>query len=285
MASQSAETPPDKAAAAPPVPQGPASGPAARRRQLDEVLFATATGAPAVVLCGHAGKEGKRARTDRASLGATLCWLVDPALNNLLARFERHGAVRRVEAFMAEGGALGATMAAGHVAGHATYVDRVVARLPPEMASLWQERFGAGAAAAHRKYGNAAVGTPSAVKCLHALTAQALGGAPNPVGCAVARYIVWLASPAVRVVGPGALSADDGATTAAAAADGDGPRVVAVDDLDAFFAWLLATGDTAFTFGDGGATQAVPGVCEAAAAVLVAAEGHAPRPRKKHRVN
>ena len=276
----------------------PVEGPAAtpdptRRRQPDEVLFATMAGAPAVVLCGHAGKEGKK--RNAASVGATLCWLVEPHLNNLLARFERHGAVKAIEAFMGVDGKagvaapeLGQQMLAAHLAGHAAYVDEVVPRLDDAQRTLWTQRFGAEAEPSKQKHGNGAVSEPKSVKCLHALTAAALGGAPNAVGCAVAKYIAYLASPAVSL-----RCTAGGTATAAAQADGvdatkDDAAAVAptdIDNIESFFTWLKTTGPAAFSFGEGGAKADVPRVCESAAAILVAVEGHAPRARKKHRIN
>lgn len=114
--------------------------------------------------------------------------------------------------------------------------------------------------ATKRKFGNAGVSHSADMKCLHALAAQALAGAPNPIGCAVLLYIIHLH----ECVNKGLSSKE-------------------ADDFSRFFVFLQTlTNEVLTTNAD---KLRGMGICEAAASMIIALEGHQPRARKKHRKN
>jgi hypothetical protein len=248
----------------------------AQRRTTDDVMFKNAAGEPAVVSCVHAGKVGKQ--RSAVAIGGTIFWLTDVGINNLLGRFERNGAVKMIEARMETESALLKL----HEASHAVYVARVLPLLSEAQRAFFLATF-VEIKERPRKYGNAGVGEAKAVKCLHAQVASALAGAPTPVGCAVVRYMVDIAGriQAAARAKKAAAKEDD------APGDGKASNVVAgdidVDDFTNFLKFLDATGPTAFTFDE--FDLAAADVCGSAMSVVVAVEGHEPRPRKKNRIN
>nr|CCC89980.1 conserved hypothetical protein [Trypanosoma congolense IL3000] len=143
----------------------------------------------AAVLCVTAGKVGRKGR--KAAFGATLFWVTCPNLNNIIARLERHGAVGAVQSLINND----CDVSEAHVASHLHYEKRAKELLDPERWKLFDAHFGAGAVDSPRgrKYGNAAVSHATDIKCLHALVAQSLCGAPNPIGDAVLRYVLVMA--------------------------------------------------------------------------------------------
>ncbi|RNF18956.1 uncharacterized protein Tco025E_04347 [Trypanosoma conorhini] len=242
----------------------------------------------AAVLCSTAGKVGRNGRS--AAVGATLFWLTCPYLNTMVARLERHGAVGALQRLVDENGRL----AAQHVASHARYEARARALLSDQRWAFFESHFvSPPESASGRKYGNAAVGHAKDLKCLHALVAQSLCGAPNPIGDAVLQYILHLSKRVEAVRQPERESLPAKEAKAAAAAAGEEEKdnaapacVSSLDDISAFVAfvegWALQTEDERGAFPS---ALDANDVCSAACNVLTFLEGRPPRPRKKHRIN
>eukprot|EP00796_Vickermania_ingenoplastis_P004386 gene4386-3189_t len=158
-------------------------------RQPDASLFSCTAHSSAAVLCCTAGKIGRRG--GHAAVGATLFWCTCPNLNNLVARMERHGGVQTVNRFFGNHPAARAALCSSNT----VFEERARELLHSVDAPLWtfyNSHFIHPNNPAKRKYGNAAVSHPEDVKCLHALVAQELCGAENPVGAAVTNFIVFL---------------------------------------------------------------------------------------------
>lgn len=157
-----------------------------RYRQPDQILSACSAHGRAAVLCYTAGKTGRAGRT--AAIGATPFWLTCSHLNNLVARLERQGAVAAVARLMRSN----TEFAQAHADSHAVYAQRVKQLLSHEQWLFFDSHFVNPADACHRKFGNAAVSHVHDLKCLHALVAQSLCGAPNPIGDIVINFIAFM---------------------------------------------------------------------------------------------
>uniref|UniRef100_A0A7S1Q820 DUF501 domain-containing protein n=1 Tax=Neobodo designis TaxID=312471 RepID=A0A7S1Q820_NEODS len=261
-------------------------------RRPDEVAYrAVGSGEPAVTRCTHAGKvKGKKI----SYIGPTVFWLTHAALANIVARYERFGGVKAVEAMLKEDKAFGEL----YLASHDAYVAAVLPRLPDEQREFFVEHY-SGPNAKGRKYGNAAVGEPLSVKCLHAHVGAALAGVPNPIGAAVCRYTVAMAAAlkareAARRTSSSADAdkADDGADATAASSSepavpaGDAATMDVTDDFPRNFAAFVARNKKdAFTLEGVDINSADFDVCGAALALVVHFDGHAPSFKKKHRIN
>lgn len=174
------------------------------RRATDVLLRATEAegSAPIVTFCPYAGKQG-RPRADNnhnkevshAILSGTVLWLVCPFVNNCIARVERTGGVKKIDARLKTDAFLGPLHEASHRV-YEGYVTRTLLTDPEEQARFLKMFVNVETnEEAHkkgnwnRKYGNAGVSGPRDLKCFHAVAAQALGGASNPVGCVVVNYL------------------------------------------------------------------------------------------------
>lgn len=157
-----------------------------RYRVADAPLFACAEHREACVLCTTAGKNGRNGRT--AAVGATLFWLTCPHLNALIARLEGHRCVQAIAEAMKQHSALMAC----HVQSHEVYAARARALLSDAQWAFFDQHFLSDDNAALHKYGNAAVSHAVDMKCLHALAAQTLAGAANPIGSLVLNYVLFL---------------------------------------------------------------------------------------------
>lgn len=164
-------------------------------RQPDATLFSCIAHQQAAVMCATAGKIGRNGR--QAAAGATVFWCTCPSINKLIARIERNGGVQQVvAAFQADPALLRAQCES-----HITFESRVKELLESSSGPLWDfydSHFinppSDGGAEGQRKFGNAAVSHAGDMKCLHALVAQELCGASNPVGLVVCNYITFLYS-------------------------------------------------------------------------------------------
>lgn len=242
---------------------------ATRRRVADDVCYRDKnTGEVAVVRCTHAGKTGKQRNV--AFIGPTVFWLMHSALNNLIARFERFGAVKLMEAYFSQHPAILEL----HITSHKNYENVVLRQLDAPQAAFFRATHIAPVKA--RKFGNAGVGEAHAIKCLHAQVASALGGARTPAGCAIVRYICSLHDRIADYDAQRKLGEDAPEPAATLVADD-------VDRFENFFAFCEAVGDAVWDFDDE-FLQRERDVCAAAAAVLLHVEGHAPRARRKHRI-
>lgn len=157
-----------------------------RYRIADAPLFTCAAHTEACVLCTTAGKNGRNGRT--AAVGATLFWLTCPYLNALIARLEGHRCVQAVTEAMKRHDAL----KRAHVASHDCYVARARSLLSGAQWSFFESHFLTCDDARLHKFGNAAVSHAADMKCLHALVAQTLAGAANPVGSLILNYVLFL---------------------------------------------------------------------------------------------
>ncbi|RNE99783.1 hypothetical protein TraAM80_07971 [Trypanosoma rangeli] len=235
----------------------------------------------AAVLCSTAGKVGRNGRS--AAVGATLFWLTCPYLNTMVARLERQGAVSALQRLV-DGNA---RVAARHVASHARYEAHARALLSDERWTFFDAHFvSLPESAGGRKYGNAAVGHAKDLKCLHALVAQSLCGAPNPIGDAVLHYIIHLSKKVEELQHPARDPAPDKDEKAAEEDNAAPASVNSFDDISAFVVfvegWTLQTEDEHGTLP---VAVDASGACSAACKVLTFLEGRPPRHRKKHRIN
>lgn len=266
----------------------------------------------AAVSCVNAGKNGRNGRS--AAVGATVFWLTCPALNNLVARWERAGAVQRLSQWM--NSAPQASFLQAHVDSHALFLKVVSTYMSEDQMQFFTTHFVTNADENRRKFGNAAVSHASDLKCLHALVGQSLGGAFNPLGNAILRYIAKVHDDILgehsSVIAPtGTRATDEEESTekseeAAVSAAGQRNEAVCavLDDVERLVEFLTAFDDPralytaesldgilkqkAKTEGEGTSertTWDVTALCRAASELLLAAEGHAPRARKKHRKN
>ena len=239
-------------------------------RAADQILATCSVHGVAAVACVNAGKRGRKGRT--AAIGATVFWLTCPHLNNLIARWERCGAVSKLSDTLRTHSAL----LEAHVASHEVYESRVLSLLPEGQRQFFKEHY-IDCSPDKRKFGNAAVRHSEDVKCLHALVAQAMCGSPNPLGDALLAYIHG-----VHLHVSELTSTEDG--TAAKLHCHTSIRAV-VDDMDSLQTFVgefslhrecVHMQDKPFD---------AHRHCMAAAEILMACEGHAPRMRKKHRRN
>ncbi|KAF8276615.1 putative Protein of unknown function (DUF501) [Trypanosoma cruzi] len=234
----------------------------------------------AAVLCSTAGKVGRKARS--AAAGATLFWLTCPYLNIIVARLERHGAIGALQQLVDEN----ERVAAQHVASHARYEERARSLLSNQRWAFFDSHFvSIPESSGGRKYGNGAVGHAKDLKCLHALVAQSLCGAPNPIGDAVLQYIYLFSKKVESLRRPTKSSRlEEGGDEA------EEENVLAsagfFDDISVFVdfveGWAKKNEEeraklpVALNAND---------YCSAACSVLTFLEGRPPRLRKKHRIN
>ncbi|EPY23132.1 hypothetical protein STCU_07856 [Strigomonas culicis] len=155
-------------------------------RQVDATLFACRAHGSAAVRCATAGKTGRNGRT--AAVGATVFWLTCPFVNNMVAKLERLSGVQVMDALVKQH----PHIRAAHIASHDVFLRVVEEQLSAEQFQFYREHFIHPPSDANVKYGNAAVSHEGDFKCLHALVAQLLCGADNPVGLAVVNYILFL---------------------------------------------------------------------------------------------
>lgn len=258
-------------------------------RASDEVAYAVPVTGEAVVLrCSHAGKVKNRAI---AFIGPTVLWLVHPHVTTLIGRYERFGAVKLVEGIIAAS----AELQARHMASHDAYVADVLAKLENDtQREFFQQQY---VNCSARKYGNAAVGEPLSVKCLHAQAGAALAGLPNPSGAAIINYALHCADRLATARDVSAAAAksnkDDGV-----AEDGDSNErstIAAIPtaapsitddfgtDFPAFLAAEAAAGRDPWVLPSHVlSTRNIPQAC---LSIIMHHEGAIPKGRKKHRIN
>lgn len=234
-----------------------------------------------VAMCSTAGKVGRNGRS--AAIGATLFWLTCPSLNNLVARFERHGII----ALLTSRFATDKDLLERHVASHALYTKLAEERLPEDQAKFFFDQFVKNADLSKRKFGNAAVGHPEDLKCMHALVAQSLAGAFNPLGNLCLHYILRLQNLLDHAMC--SVQEEDKVTDTS---ELHARRIShVVDKVSGVLEFLDERGLDWFleppmeTLQDGTKSVAAAKCCQAAEAIVFAAEGHAPRARKKYRKN
>lgn len=251
-------------------------------------------------LCSTSGKVGRNGRS--AAIGATLCWLTCPQLNNIVARFERNGLMPALAARFTTDSAL----VAAHVSSHGAYESLVMRSLDETQRNFFKSHFIEPEDVSKRKFGNAAVGHEADLKCMHALVAQTICGASNPLGNLCLHYILHLKSELDAMVNAEVEAAepDVSAPACASTVDTTTPTTVAaspnlkacgvVDRPDGMLQYLdrvglayvmtppMASSDDETESGGGVASAEC---CAAAAWIIVTCEGHAPRTRKKHRKN
>lgn len=256
-------------------------------RVADAPLFRCVQHGSAAVLCSTAGKTGRNGRT--AAIGATVLWLTCPHLNNMVARLERYGAVQIVADCLATN----PSVMAAHVSSHTVYQDRVKSLLSAEQWAFFESHFVRPADPLQRKFGNAGVSHAGDIKCLHALLAQTLGGAVNPVGLAVLNYLLFL-SVLIRAVSP----TDESALRAQINSRELFAKflrftlvrgIVEVPEAVAIAVSLRPDAELVVThhwMADYGAIQGLkPDVCERSLEVFVFLEGKPPRASQKNRLN
>eukprot|EP00758_Cryptobia_borreli_P006519 Tbor_TRINITY_DN5169_c0_g1::TRINITY_DN5169_c0_g1_i2::g.26050::m.26050/K09009/K09009; uncharacterized protein len=147
---------------------------------------------PIVVYCPFAGKPGRPRASNNHNkdvansiMGATVMWLVCPYINAMIGRMEGIGLVRRMHDMLLSNTHLSAL----HVASHGIFEKYVCETLmKDESMSLMYRRNFIDVDDSKRKYGNAGVCHATDMKCYHALVAQTLGGADNPVGSSLVLY-------------------------------------------------------------------------------------------------
>lgn len=154
-------------------------------RAKDAALFSCAAHGDAAVLCTTAGKNGRNGRT--AAVGATVLWLTCPYINHTVARMERCNGVQVATRCFREH----ETLRQRHIRSHAVYLERVKELLDAPQWCFFHTHFAEPADEGSKKFGNAAVCHEGDLKCLHALVAQTLGGAPNPLGDAAVNYMLF----------------------------------------------------------------------------------------------
>ncbi|KEG10636.1 hypothetical protein DQ04_03481060 [Trypanosoma grayi] len=235
----------------------------------------------AAVLCSTAGKTGRNGRS--AAVGATLFWLTCPYLNTMVARLERHGAVGALQKLVDNN----ANVAAQHVASHRHYEERARALLSAERWEFFSSHFTSGSESqGNRKYGNAAVSHAKDLKCLHALVAQSLCGAPNVIGDAILFYMLFLSQKVETFdkVSEKTASHTDDAENDSNDTFTDEKR--SLDDVSALVAFVESwSSKNVAKDGTSSTVLDADDVCSAACNVLTFLEGRPPRPRKKHRIN
>ncbi|AAZ10694.1 Protein of unknown function (DUF501), putative [Trypanosoma equiperdum] len=244
----------------------------------------------AAVLCATAGKVGRNGRT--AAVGATLFWLTCPYLNTIVARFERHSAISALQRLLDND----RKVSEAHVASHARYEERAKELLSSERWAFFDAHFVTGAAesAGGRKYGNAAVSHATDLKCLHALVAQSLCGASNPIGDAVIHYILLLAEKVKTIKNASApLSSEKGSSGDCSTAEVCGgensfaAESLALDEVSLLveFVKQRLTDDIRGDRSDLRSVHDADKLCSSACEVLTFLDGRPPRSRKKHRIN
>lgn len=273
-----------------------------RYRVADAPLFTCAEHGEACVLCVTAGKNGRNGRT--AAVGATLFWLTCPHLNAIIARLEGHRGVPTVTAAMARH----APLRAWHVQSHDVYARRAEELLSDEQWGFFEAHFLSSSEPLLHKYGNAAVSHAEDMKCLHALVAQTLAGAANPIGSVVLNYVLFLhqlihawvrepeaAEDATRQAMRTALDSAAlfetfmDATVRAVASRGLADwRELGGAELQVLHP-EGTLGDAAATLyvwcADAQLSSCSPDLCACSLAVLTTLEGKPPRRHKKHRIN
>lgn len=248
------------------------------RYRVSDSCRASCCHGPAAVMCAASGKVGRNGRV--AAIGATQFWLVCPSLNNIIARFERHGVVAMLTQRLSADPAL----LCAHVESHKKYEALVLSLLSAEQAEFFTAHFLDCPDEAKRKFGNAGVGHEGDLKCVHALVAQSLGGASNPLGNLILKYIVALEEQ-VR-----SACSEEVRTIMACEDLGSNPSISAkIDDVANIERFLDSEGlgnVVEDNLQDGVARdEFCTRVCAKAEWLLQQAEGHFLRARKKHRKN
>lgn len=245
-----------------------------------DATFGTCSHGHSGTLCATSGKVGRNGRS--AAIGATLCWLTCASLNNIIARFERHGLISALAARLQTDSKLLSL----HVASHAVYEGMAMSTLQEPQRSFFRAHFMEPADVTKRKFGNAAVGHEGDLKCMHALVAQSICGAHNPLGNLCLHYILHLRSQVDSLVNANKTTHPGDADIAAS----PNLQVCAIVDCAAgMLNFLDQVGVQAVLLpplqatAEGGADVATAECCAAADVLIVACEGHAPRTRKKHR--
>ncbi|KAG8347074.1 putative Protein of unknown function (DUF501) [Trypanosoma vivax] len=233
----------------------------------------------AAVLCVTSGKIGRRGCT--AAVGSTVFWLTCPYLNNIVARFERHGAVAALQKLILEDRAV--SMA--HVASHSFYENRVRELLDKEQWEFFYKHFVSGAAnsSGARRYGNAAVSHATDLKCLHALVAQTMCGAPNPIGDAIVQFIFFL-SDEVDILQRNQCPTP---TPGADVRNGGDTTKIPLDELSVLVKFVKDWIHKSVSDENRGLRVPVSGdeLCSSACKVVTFLEGRPPRRRRKCRIN
>lgn len=245
-------------------------------------------------LCSTSGKVGRNGRS--AAIGATLCWLTCPQLNNIVARFERNGLMPALAARFA----IDEALTAAHVSSHSAYESLALMSLEEPQRAFFKDHFIEPEDISKRKFGNAAVGHATDLKCMHALVAQSICGASNPLGNLCLHYILHLKSQ-VDALRATEVAASESVTESPDAAPSIKTCVTPAQDLrvcaivdapSGMLAYLDAVGlahvmSPPCSTIAGSAQPAIASAecCEAATQLIIACEGHAPRTRKKHRKN
>ena len=158
------------------------SPPSNRYRKLDKILVRCTDHGALAVACCHAGKVGK-SRT--AAISATTFWLTCPMVNSVLGRLEHDGVIKLLTRLLFED----THLLQLHVESHALYHSRAKEEMETEeLRQLFTLQFFG------KKFGNAGVNHEQDVKCVHALVAQTLCGAPHPFGSALVRFLLNLRS-------------------------------------------------------------------------------------------
>ncbi|KAK7195907.1 hypothetical protein NESM_000523400 [Novymonas esmeraldas] len=276
-----------------------------RYRIADAPLFSCVEHGEACVLCVTAGKNGRNGRT--AAVGATLFWLTCPNLNAVVARWEGHRCVQAVSDVMARH----AVLLDWHVQSHDVYARRAEALLTPAQWSFFAAHFQSPTEPSLHKYGNAAVSHAGDMKCLHALVAQTLADAANPVGSVVVNYLLLqhqLVHEAESASDAAHMEAEERRRMLRAVLDS---TLLFEQFLQAFVSaaterrvdgwsslhgacidvplpedsiWGAASVQYIWC-GDTQLATLSPDICTRALTVLVALEGKPPRRHKKHRIN
>ncbi|GET92439.1 hypothetical protein, conserved [Leishmania tarentolae] len=274
-------------------------------RVADARLFTCAEHGEACVLCVTAGKNGRGGRT--AAVGATLFWLTCRNLNAIIARFEGYRCVQAVPAVMG----LHPCLRDWHVQSHSAYETRAKGFLSPAQWRFFEAHFLSQEQPSLHKYGNAAVGHATDMKCLHALVAQTLAGAANPIGSIVVNYVLLqhqLVSEAAEVGNSEQQAAEERRLSMRATLDStllfsdfakafvkaasERPCGEWHDLCNVYFEVPLPEGNMwckkAVQYmwrADSQLASLCPDLCARALTVLHALEGHSRRRHKKHRVN
>jgi uncharacterized protein len=197
-------------------------------------------------------------------------------------------------------------LVASHVASHAAYERLAMNSLDETQREFFKSHFMEPEDVSKRKFGNAAVGHEDDLKCMHALVAQSICGASNPLGNLCLHYILHLKSEVDTLLSEEADNAQglEAAPAAAASATATNatpilttasPNLKAcavVDRPNGILLFLDRVGLDSVM--DPPLVTAAPDqkpmiasaeCCAAAALIITACEGHAPRTRKKHRKN
>ena len=135
----------------------------------NKVMRTCHSGHNMVVACWDSGKDGKKPYNKAKVVGATMFWLLCPNVAKLISRMESLGAIKEWSAKMEASTELQDRYAASHT----EYEQWVQQNLPEETYAQFRKFH---TEPKVRKYGNAGVNVPIAIKCLHAQSAMYLAG-------------------------------------------------------------------------------------------------------------